>query len=82
MAVLADRETLRDQLAEAPADGDPNAVAISIARVGDTAAWSDASHAVACRLRRMRGAMPLALAQLARLAAPCPLFHHHLPLAA
>ena len=33
LAILADRETLREQLHEVPADGDPNAMAISIARV-------------------------------------------------
>ena len=33
LAILADRETLREQLNEVPADGDPNAMAISIARV-------------------------------------------------
>ena len=33
LAILEDRETLREQLNEVPADGDPNAMAISIARV-------------------------------------------------
>jgi len=33
LAISSDRETLRDQMMEVPADGDPNAVAISIARV-------------------------------------------------
>ena len=33
LAILDDRETLREQLNEVPADGDPNAMAISIARV-------------------------------------------------
>lgn len=33
LAVLDDRETLREQLHEVPADGDPNAMAVSIARV-------------------------------------------------
>jgi hypothetical protein len=33
LAVLEDRETLREQRNEVPADGDPNAMAISIARV-------------------------------------------------
>eukprot|EP00798_Chlamydomonas_sp_ICE-L_P019136 gene19136-25744_t len=35
LAMIDDRNTLRDQLHEIPADGDPNAVAISIARVRD-----------------------------------------------
>jgi hypothetical protein len=34
--ILNDRETLREQLNEVPADGDPNAMAISIARVRRT----------------------------------------------
>eukprot|EP00983_Pelagomonas_calceolata_P092847 1157713-Pelagomonas_calceolata.AAC.1 len=34
LAIANDRETLRDQMMEVPADGDPNAVAVSIARVG------------------------------------------------
>lgn len=33
LAIACDRDTLRDQMMEVPADGDPNAVAISIARV-------------------------------------------------
>ena len=47
LAILEDRETLREQLNEVPADGDPNAMAISIARVGGT--W----------VRRWSGALPL-----------------------
>uniref|UniRef100_A0A7S3VM07 Kinesin motor domain-containing protein n=1 Tax=Dunaliella tertiolecta TaxID=3047 RepID=A0A7S3VM07_DUNTE len=35
LAIANDRETLRDQMMEVPADGDPNAVAVSIARVRD-----------------------------------------------
>lgn len=34
LAIASDRDTLRDQMLELPADGDPNAYAISIAQVG------------------------------------------------
>jgi hypothetical protein len=33
LALCAERDTLRDQFGELPAEGDPNAVAISIAKV-------------------------------------------------
>ena len=33
LAVMEDRQTLRDQLDDVPAEGDPNGTAVSIARV-------------------------------------------------
>jgi len=67
LSLVDDRNTLREQLDEVPADGDPNAVAVSIARLRDIeaqliaernekAAMGEEKNALAARLRRLQDA--------------------------
>ncbi|GAX79109.1 hypothetical protein CEUSTIGMA_g6549.t1 [Chlamydomonas eustigma] len=64
LAILEDRETLREQLNEVPADGDPNAMAISIARVRDLEARVNAEREEKASINQEKQALQARLSKL------------------
>lgn len=64
LSVLEDRETLRDQLNEVPADGDPNAMAVSIARLRDLEGRLNAEREEKAVINNEKQALQARLAKL------------------